>query len=296
MKVSLICPAHNEENNITKTLDSIFNQTKIPNEVIVVEDSSTDDTFKVLRNYQKKNKKLKIIRVKTKNISKNRNIAIKKSKGDILVCVDAGCVLDKNYIEKIVKPFENKKIKFVGAISKLKTKTLFDKCFASFIIKEKISKNYLPKGHAMAFTKKAWKKIGGFPEHLALGAEDTYFGKKMVEAGNKSFIVNDAFVYWETRNNLKTIYNQFKNYGFWDGRAFSFSELPRNSKLNLIISIFFPLAFLHSFYSGVKLSLKFKNSKSFFYGIRIDLVKIYGYFMGSGLSYYGRIIKGCFLF
>jgi len=280
MKVSLIMPAHNEEKTIMNTLNSILNQTKIPEEIIIVEDNSTDKTFKILKQYQKKNKKIKIIQVKNKNISKNRNMAIKESKGNIMVCVDAGCILDKNYIKKIIVPFNNKNINFVGAISKLNTKTLFDKCFASFVVKEKASKNYLPKGHAMAFTKGAWKEVGGFPENLALGAEDTYFGRKMSEMGNKPVIVKDAIVYWETRSNLKTIFRQFKSYGYWDGRAFSFSKLPKNSKLNMFVSVIFPITILHSGYKGIKLFLKFKSLKAFFYGIGIDLVKIYGYFFG----------------
>lgn len=280
MKVSLICPAHNEEFNLDPLINSIKNQTRKPDEIIFVEDSSTDETYNVLKNFQLNNKNVKIFRVKNKNISKNRNFAIKKSKGEIIVCVDAGCILGNNYLEKIISPFNKKEIFFVGGMSKISPKNLFDKCFSLFVEKNKLSKTYLPKGHAMAFRKDLWKKVGGFPEHLALGAEDTFFGKKAISLGFKPFIVLDAFVYWETRSNLRAIYKQFNSYGYWDAKAFNLLKLPLKSKLSFIISILFPLAVLHSVYMGLKCFNNFKKIKSIYYGIAIDLSKIYGYFFG----------------
>lgn len=280
LKITLICPAHNEEFNLGPLINSIKNQTRKPDEVIFVEDSSTDETYNVLKNFQLNNKNVKVFRVKNKNISKNRNFAIKKSKGEIIVCVDAGCKLENNYLEKIISPFNKREISFVGGISKIFPKNLFDKCFSLFVEKNKLSKTYLPKGHAMAFRKDLWKKVGGFPENLALGAEDTFFGKKAISIGFKPFIVHDAFVYWETRSNLMVIFKQFKSYGYWDAKAFNFFKLPLKSKLNLLISILFPLSILHSIYMGFKCFNHCKKIKSIYYGITIDLSKIYGYSFG----------------
>jgi glycosyltransferase involved in cell wall biosynthesis len=279
-KISLICPTHNEKNNLKVLFDSILNQTKRPNEIIFIEDSSTDNTFSVLSQFKTKIKNVKIFRVNNRNISKNRNLAVEKSKNEIIVCVDAGCKLTKTYLEKITEPFKNKKIFFVAGVSKLIPKNLFDECFDSFVTKDKFSQDYLPKGHAMAFRKSLWKKIGGFPEHLALGAEDTYFGRKAVAEGYKPFIVENAIVNWETRRGLRAIYKQFNNYGYWDGRAFSLSELPKNSKLSLIVSVLFPLEIAHAFYKGIRLLSKFRKIRAFYYGLMIDLFKVYGYLFG----------------
>lgn len=284
MKVSLICPAHNEEKTIAKTLRSVFNQSKVPDEIIIIEDSSTDKTFSVLKKFQEKHNGIKIVRVKNRNISKNRNIAIRKSKNNFVICIDAGCILERDYVKKISDPFKDKKIKFVGAISRLLTKTLFDKCFSCFVVKKNVPNGYIPKGHAMAFTKGVWEEVGGFPEHLALGAEDTFFGKALIKMGHSPFIVKDAIIYWETRNNMKTIYKQFMSYGYWDAKAFSPFKLPKNSKFAIIVAIIFPFAIIHSILKGVQLFLNFKQYRAFFYGVGIDLAKIYGYVFG--------IIKG----
>jgi glycosyltransferase involved in cell wall biosynthesis len=278
--ISIICPAHNEEKTIPALLESIFLQSKKPSEIIIVEDSSTDKTINILNKFKKNDKRIKIFQVKNKNISKNRNLAIEKSKGNILICVDAGCILDKDYIKNITAPFTDNKISFVGGISKIKPKNILDECFASFVVKENPSSNYLPKGHAMAFRKDMWKDVGGFPEHLSLGAEDTYFGKMAIKKGYTPFIARNAIIYWENRKDLKTIFKQFKSYGYWDAVAFKIMELPRNSKLSLIVAIVFPIAIIHAFLKAGQIFLKIKKIKSIYYSIAIDLAKIYGYFFG----------------
>lgn len=279
-KVSLVCPAHNEGNNLQPLLDSILKQTMPPNEIIFVEDSSVDNTLEVLNKFKRKCANVRIFQVNNKNISKNRNLAIRKSNAEIIICVDAGCKLDKDYIKEITSPFKNKKVSFVGTVSKILIKNMFDKCFASFVVKEKPSQNYLPKGHAMAFRKKMWNEIGGFSEHLARGAEDTYFGKKAIAKGYRPFITMRAIIYWENRKDIGAIFRQFKSYGHWDAKAFSMLELPRNSKLIIPLVIFFPLLFIHAAYKGITLMVKFRSLTALYYGVGIDLSKILGYFIG----------------
>lgn len=288
MKVSLVCPAHNEEKTISKTLDSIFSQTKIPDEVIFIEDDSSDMTYSILEKYEKKHKSLKIFQVKNQNIAKNRNFGISKSEGDIIVSMDCGCVMDKNYIKNITEPFIDKKIKFVGGFSKIPILNLFDKCFSDFVVKPKVPrKNFIPIGHVMVFRKETWEKVGGYPEKLAKkSADDTGFGKKILALGIKIPFIKNAIVYKERRKGLGEVYKLFRHYGYWDAKVFSFSCLPVKSRLNVLISIFPPFVFIHAGYKGLKLFFKTKKIKAFFYGVGIDVIKIYGYSFG--------LIKGAF--
>jgi glycosyltransferase involved in cell wall biosynthesis len=54
MKVSLLMPAHNEGKSIRKSLDSIITQTRKIDEIVVVNDGSTDDTGSILDEYAEK--------------------------------------------------------------------------------------------------------------------------------------------------------------------------------------------------------------------------------------------------
>ncbi len=51
MKVAVIIPAHNEEEHIKFTLDSLLAQTHLPESIIVVDDNSTDKTAEIVNSY-----------------------------------------------------------------------------------------------------------------------------------------------------------------------------------------------------------------------------------------------------
>ena len=55
MNFYIIIPAHNEEQYIGLTLDSLVNQTVLPNKIIVVNDNSTDKTAEIVMAYAEKN-------------------------------------------------------------------------------------------------------------------------------------------------------------------------------------------------------------------------------------------------
>ena len=48
--ISIIIPVYNVENYVSETLDSVKNQTLLPDEVIVINDGSTDNSFNIIKN------------------------------------------------------------------------------------------------------------------------------------------------------------------------------------------------------------------------------------------------------
>ena len=283
MKVSLICSVHNEGETIIEILDSIFGQTRVPDEVILIEDSSTDNTYSLLRKYQTKQKKLKVVQVKTKNRSKNRNLGIQKSKGEFIVCVDAGCRLKKDYIEKILRCKEkNKGKEFFGGVTRIKPRNNFEKAY-KILVERKADENYLPKGHAFCFDKILWKKTKGFDESLMM-AEDTDFILRAKNVHQSPVVCGDAIVYWDSRKNFREVFEQFKNYGKWDGVLFKGKKNPKKTLLSLVIGIVFPLAICYAGLKGFQALIKNKNlvvgGDLFF----LQLVKIYGYDLGFVLG------------
>ena len=92
--ISVIIPAYNEEKYIHIALSSIRAQSLKDYEIIVVADSCTDRTAEVAKGYG-----CKVIKVKTRNISKNRNIGASKAKADILVFLDADVKVSKGYLK-----------------------------------------------------------------------------------------------------------------------------------------------------------------------------------------------------
>lgn len=113
--VSCMVAVKNEEENISRCIDSMLRQTYQRKEIIVVNDASTDKTLKVLREYEKE-KKITLINL-TKNVGKKRALseAMAIAKGKIFAHTDSDSVWASDAIEKIVKVFEY--FPNVGAVS-----------------------------------------------------------------------------------------------------------------------------------------------------------------------------------
>lgn len=218
IKTSLIVTVFNEEGSIINFLDSIKIQTLKPVEIIIVDGGSKDNTAKLIKDYKKLS--IKLFRKKG-NRSIGRNFAIKKAANEIIAVSDAGCILDKNWLERITRPFKDNRIDVVAGFYKPVANNVFEKSLASYTCfpEEKIDRNFLPSSRSVAFTKSAWKKAGGYPEELDT-CEDLVFAKRMKDKELKFKVVKNAIVFWPQRKNLKEAALQFFNYAKGDGQAF----------------------------------------------------------------------------
>ena len=89
MQVSVIMTVLNEGEAIKRLLNSLVAQERRPDEVIIVDGGSTDDTVSILSRYQGQ-LPLQVIVSPGANISRGRNIAIRAAAGPIIASVDAG--------------------------------------------------------------------------------------------------------------------------------------------------------------------------------------------------------------
>lgn len=220
MKVSVCITVFNEEKSIVKLLNSLFSQTKVPDEIIVVDGGSTDTTIKKLKKIN--TNKFKIIISKGAGRSKGRNLGVKKARYEIIAMTDADCVCDKYWLKRITDPFENKKTDIVAGFYKMKGKSKFQKSLAPFlgVTSDKISKDFLPSTRSIAFKKSLWKKVGGFySKNNENTGEDTIFNYEAIKNKANFVIAKYAIVYWEVPNKLKTALKKFFNYAKWDAKS-----------------------------------------------------------------------------
>lgn len=102
-KVSVIMPVYNGEKDIGKSVDSIINQTLNFNniELIIVDDKSTDNSLKIIKDYMNKYNNIKgiFLEKNTGNPGKPRNIGIKNSTSDYLMFIDCGDIYNYDYCE-----------------------------------------------------------------------------------------------------------------------------------------------------------------------------------------------------
>lgn len=86
------------------TLLSLVKQTRIPEEVIVVDNGSSDNTKEIAANFSGK-LNIKYILEREKGVPAARNTGIKSSSGDIIAFIDDDCLADKEWLHYLELPF-----------------------------------------------------------------------------------------------------------------------------------------------------------------------------------------------
>lgn len=208
-KVSFITTVLNEEKTIGKLLDSLTNQTKKPDEIVVVDAGSTDRTVEITRKFCKKTRtRVSYYTCQGANRAKGRNEAIKRAIGEIIVMADAGCELKNDWLENIIRPFKNPKVDVVSGYYRAKAKTIFERCVAPYalVMPDRVNpQNFLPSSRSMALRKKVWQTIGGFPEKFS-DNEDYVFAGELKKRKAKIVFCQNSVVSWYPRSNLKDFF------------------------------------------------------------------------------------------
>src|SRR3989344_2945020 len=219
-KVTLITTVFNEEQSIGAFIDSIFSQTVLPDEIIIVDGGSADKTLarikEKIRSY-KNQLNFKVL-IKKGNRSVGRNEAINKSRNEIIAISDACCIIDKKWVQEITDPFKNKKIDVVAGYYKGIHSNIFQKSLIPYVLvmQDKINdKEFLPATRSMALRKSVWKKIGGFDETLSHN-EDYAFANKLKANNTKMMFVKDAISNWVPRKNLRDAFIMFFRFAYGD--------------------------------------------------------------------------------
>ena len=117
--VSIIIVARNEEKNIAACLDAVLAQDypKEKLEIIVVDDHSTDSTFKIIRSYAEKNAQLKCLQLPENSTGKKQGISfgINVSNGELIVTTDADCKMGIHWLASIVSFYKRSDAKMIVA-------------------------------------------------------------------------------------------------------------------------------------------------------------------------------------
>jgi glycosyltransferase involved in cell wall biosynthesis len=103
--VSILIPAHNAESWIGDSIRSAIAQTWRNKEIIVVDDGSTDETFKIARQFE--SKEVRVVTQPNQGAAVARNTAFSLAQGDYIQWLDADDILDPHKIEHQVRRIKN---------------------------------------------------------------------------------------------------------------------------------------------------------------------------------------------
>lgn len=99
--VSILLPVHNSEKFLRESLQSLISQKYRNIEIIAIDDSSSDSSYKILKTFKKHYKKLRIYRnIKRYGIVMTLNRLLKKAKGEFITFAEGDDIASKNRIKK----------------------------------------------------------------------------------------------------------------------------------------------------------------------------------------------------
>lgn len=165
--VAIVIPAYNEQESISKCLDACINQTSHADEIIVVNNKSTDDTVKIVKQYQRDNPDANIRLLNQseyQGITPTRNHGFDNVKSEVIGRIDADSIIEPYWVEVVRKIFKSSEVDAATGPVLYHDMPLQK---AGFVVDEKI-RNVLHRlardhrflfGTNMAIRTKSWREV-----------------------------------------------------------------------------------------------------------------------------------------
>lgn len=221
VRVSVIVTVLNEGRSIRRLLDSLLAQTRAPDEVILVDGGSSDDTVAIVESYADR-LPLRVLIEPGCNISQGRNRAIAAASGEIIASTDAGVRLVPEWLEELTRPFAwEQPPAVVSGFFLPDPQTLFETALAATILPSHAdidARTFLPSSRSVAFTCQAWQAAGGYPEWLDY-CEDLIFDFRLRARYGPFPWAPRAIAYFRPRPTLRSFFRQYYRYARGDGKA-----------------------------------------------------------------------------
>ncbi|WP_018590970.1 glycosyltransferase family 2 protein [Terrisporobacter glycolicus] len=281
--ISIILPVHNTSSYLEECLNSIHNQSFKNYELICVDDGSLDNSYEILKKYEKIITNCKVIRQSNQGVASARNEGLRNVSGDYIVFIDSDDFIEYNYLERLYNESCNTNADVVICNfyryydnSKLKLPVVCKKSsgvYSSYnILKSLIPDNLI---HSYLWNK-LWKKELfeniNFP---SIKYEDISIMCDLFYKAKKVSIISDTLYYYRIRKtsivrnySISTQNDYVKAYGFirlflkekniYDKFKFSFALLS----IKVFFVMFFINIFLISEYKSLKIT--FENFASFY--------------------------------
>ena len=207
LSVTAIIPLYNGQHFIEESLNSVLAQGRKPDEILVVDDGSTDGGPELVERIAKTNPTLKLLRKPNGGQSSARNFGVKHSTGKLIALLDQDDAWYPNHIERLIRPFEDPKRphKLGWVYSNLDE---IDRA-GNMMVRHFIHRDHHPKTNvymcldrdmfvlpsASLISREAFEAVGGFDEQL-IGYEDDDLFFRLFRAGYANVYLDEALSAW----------------------------------------------------------------------------------------------------
>ncbi len=256
MSVSVIIPSYNSEGTIRQTLEAVLNQDFKDYEIIVVDDGSEDNTCRIVEEYQ-----VRLVKQKHKGPAAARNLGAKEAKGDLILFTDSDCIPERNWIEEMIRPFEDDGI--VGVQGRYKTRqSEIVARFAQYEIEERYERMLKHRyidfvgSYSAAYKRDIFLIEGGFDESFSIASgEDPDLSFRLASKGYKMIFNPKAVVFHRHPDFLKEYLTRKFYRAYWRVPLYrkNYTKTVRDSytpqllKIQIVLFYLFALVFVLNF-------------------------------------------------
>lgn len=282
MKMTILIPCHNEEQTIGACVESCLRQTLPADQLLVVDDGSTDATPQILASF---GNRIQVVRIakKTGAKSKAQEAGLKHVTGDIIITTDADTLLEPTFVEYLIPHFEDPKVGAVaGYVKSLKSNWLTAIRALDYSIGQNIHKLaqsyigavYVMPGCGTAFRRDLFGTCITF-EHDTL-TEDLDFTYKIHEQNMKILFEKRAYVYTQDPSELASYINQMRRWycGGWQNLAKHTHKITSRPRVTFEISLMYSEM---TFFSVLAFAMPMINTFLTIYSLAMYLIFLYAF-------------------
>jgi cellulose synthase/poly-beta-1,6-N-acetylglucosamine synthase-like glycosyltransferase len=246
MDISVVVPARNAASTIEGCLLALRQQS-LPRdrfEVIVVDDGSTDETASIVERHG-----VTLVRQAHQGAAAARNKGVDVAEGELLLFTDADCEPAPNWIEEMVRPFEDPTVVGVKGVYRTRQKGLvarfvqceYEERYELMAKRERID---FIDTYSAGYRRGVFLAHGGFDARFPnASVEDQELSFRLAEEGHKMVFNPRAVVYHRHADSVTAYFKRKFNIGYWKvrvlrtfpGKAVSDSHTPQTLKAQMVL-------------------------------------------------------------
>jgi len=242
--ISIIIPAYNAAQTLPACLAALQAQTHPPDEIIVVDDGSRDQTAQVARAYG-----VQLLEQPHQGPAAARNLGIRQARGDIILLTDADCEPEPTWVAEIMRPFADPRVagvkgsyrthqrERVARLAQCEFEERYD-------LLERLATIDFIDTYAAAFRLTTLREMGGFdPAFPQAVSEDVEFSYRLAHAGYRLVFNRQAVVYHRHPSTWRAYLRRKMRFGYWrmivyrlhPGKALRDSYTPQLFKIQIVL-------------------------------------------------------------
>ena len=251
----------NEERSIAELIDSIKAQTRMPDEVILVDGGSTDQTVARAKELTAGDPRFLVLCAGSATPGRGRNVGIEAASHNWVALTDAGIKLEPDWLRQLLAVAENNPdADVVYGSYEPQLNSFFERCAALWYVAPRQLHDERPmrgpSTASMLVRWKAWESVGGFPDLRA--AEDLIFFEKLSQHNHRAAWAPQAVVHWQLQPSFASTFRKFQLYSkhnVWAGRMKDWHY--GMARTWLVLTALLCLALFHSTWWLVSFTLAF---------------------------------------